>query len=167
MLTDLQAVTTTRAAEIVGIGYEGLRSYLKRGLLGRVGLLPGFHAPGAETSDQPAPRAGWTRYGFTDLCLMRVAKMLIDAGFSFESANSVVSQHQLWSPLAQDDQPTPRYLLIWPPYADHIIYGRDDLKHLADDIEKVSAQATFTLVSLGDVQRHVRDALIKSVNAPI
>lgn len=32
-------VTTARAAEIVGIGYEGLRSYLKRGLLGRSGVL--------------------------------------------------------------------------------------------------------------------------------
>lgn len=159
MLIDLPAVTTTRAAEIVGIGYEGLRSYLKRGLLGRVGLLPGFHAPGADTNDRPTPRAGWTRYAFTDLCLMRVAKMLIDAGFSFESANAVVSRHDLWSPLAHDQQPTTRFLLVWPPYADHIIYSRDDLKHLADDVEKVSARGAFTLINLGEVQRHVRDAL--------
>lgn len=159
MLSELPAITTARAAEIVGIGYEGLRSYLKRGLLGRVGMLPGFYAPDAEANDPPAPRAGWTRYGFTDLCLMRVAKILIDAGFSFESANAVVSRHHLWSPLAHDEHPTTRFLLVWPPYADHVIYDREGLKHLADDVEKVRAQGAFTLVNLGDVQRHVRDAL--------
>lgn len=162
MLSDLPSVTTARAAEIVGIGYEGLRSYLKRELLGRVGMLPRFYASNTEASDPPAPRAGWTRYGFADLCLMRVAKILIDAGFSFESANAVVSQHQLWSPLAHDKEPTTRFLLVWPPYADHVIYSRDTLKHLADDVEKVSAQGAFTLVNLGDVQRHVRDALLEN-----
>jgi hypothetical protein len=37
-----RTVTTAKAAEIVSIGYEGLRSYLKRGLLGSSGLLAPF-----------------------------------------------------------------------------------------------------------------------------
>lgn len=59
MLAKLPRVSSAQAAEIVGIGYEGFRSYLKRGLLGRVGMLPGFHRAGADTRDDPAPRAKW------------------------------------------------------------------------------------------------------------
>lgn len=88
---ELPAVTSARAAEIVGVGYEGFRSYLKRGLLGRVGMLPSFHAPGSATTDDPAPRSGWKTFSMADLCLMRIAKMLMDSGFSFVSANAVVS----------------------------------------------------------------------------
>lgn len=159
MLIDLPRVSSAPAAEIVGVGYEGFRTYLKKGLLGRVGMLPGFHRAGSETSDNPMPRRSWTMFGFADLCLMRIAKMLMDVGFTFDSANSVVSQHKIWSFMAQDDEPTERYLLIWPPYGDHIVFGQSDLHHLADRIREAKAQGVFTLINLGEVQRDVAAAL--------
>jgi len=156
---DLPRVSSARAAEIVDIGYEGFRSYLKRGLLGRVGMLPGFHRAGVDTHDDPAPRSKWMTFGFSDLCLMRIAKLLMDAGFSFKSANSVVSQHELWSRMAHDEAPVDRLLLLWPPYGDHILFDPGDLHHLPDRIREASACGVITLLNLGDVERYVADLL--------
>ena len=155
MLTQLPRVSSARAAEIVDVGYEGFRSYLKRGLLGRVGMLPGFHRANGGTSDDPSPRSGWTMFGFPDLCLMRIARLLMGAGFTFDSANAVVSQHKIWTRMARDKDPIGRYLLIWPPYGDHIIIGVDDLCHLPGLIKEAEAQGVFTLIDLADVQRYV------------
>lgn len=152
---DLPRVSSARAAEIVDVGYEGFRSYLKRGLLGRVGMLPGFHRAGADTHDDPTPRNKWMTFGFSDLCLMRIAKLLMDAGFSFNSANSVVSQHELWSRMAHDEVPVDRYLLLWPPYGDHILFDPDDLHHLADRVREASSRGVITLLNLGDVESYV------------
>ena len=140
-----QRVSSARASEIVGVGYEGFRSYLKRGLLGRVGMLPGFHAPGAATSDDPMPRAGWQMFGFVDLCLIRLAKMLIDNGFTFASANSVVSQHRLWDSFRPDGEPVDRYLLLWPPYGDHIVFEPSELGFLPAPAEIFETQAPVGL----------------------
>lgn len=167
MLADLPRVSSARAAEIVDVGYEGFRSYLKRGLLGRVGMLPGFHRAGADTHDDPSPRSKWTMFGFADLCLMRIAKLLMDAGFSFNSANSVASQHQIWSCMAHDEQPTERYLLIWPPYGDHIVFDAGDLHHLPARIEDAKAQGVFTLLNLAEVQRHVAGRLAADHGVPV
>jgi hypothetical protein len=152
-------VSSARASEIVGIGYEGFRSYLKRGLLGRVGMLPDFHRPGATTSDDPAPRAGWQMFGFVDLCLMRLAKMLMDSGFSFASANAVVSQHDLLARFYQDEGATDRYLLLWPPYGDHIVFEPSELSLLQARMKEVEAHGVTTLINLGDVQRYVGERL--------
>lgn len=157
---DDQRVSSARACEIVGVGYEGFRSYLKRGLLGRVGMLPGFHRPGAATIDDPTPRAGWQTFGFVDLCLMRLAKMLMDNGFSFASANAVVSQHTLWDRFRHDEQPTDSYLLLWPPYGDHIVFEPSDLALLPARMKEVEAHGVTTLINLGDVQRNVADHLL-------
>lgn len=161
MLADLPRVSSARAAEIVDVGYEGFRSYLKRGLLGRVGMLPGFHRAGSDTHDDLAPRSKWMMFGFADLCLMRIAKLLMDAGFRFESANSVVSRHEVWSRMAHDEEPTERYLLIWPPYGDHIIFDPSDLHHLPGHIQEAKAHGVITLLNLGDVQRDVAEKLAK------
>lgn len=155
-------VSSARASEIVGVGYEGFRSYLKRGLLGRAGVLPGFHRPGAHTSDAPAPRAGWQTFGFADLCLMRLAKMLMDTGFSFASANAVVSQHDLWDRFQHDEEPTDRYLLLWPPYGDHILFEPQDLQHLPLRMKEAETHGVTTLINLGDIQRHVADQLVQA-----
>ena len=160
-----QRVSSARASEIVGVGYEGFRSYLKRGLLGRVGMLPGFHAPGAATSDDPMPRAGWQMFGFVDLCLIRLAKMLIDNGFTFASANSVVSQHRLWDSFRPDGEPVDRYLLLWPPYGDHIVFEPSELGFLPARMKEASAQGIATLINLGDVQRHVAGMLAGEAGA--
>lgn len=150
-------VTTARAAEIVGVGYEGLRSYLKRGLGGRAGMLPGFHKPGADTHDDPSPRAKWKRFSVPDLCLFRMAKLLIDAGFTFEAANSVVSRQDRWSAFAHDRKPVPRLMAIWPPYGDHIIYAPDQMDLLKKALEE--APEIVTLINLGEVHAHVLSAL--------
>lgn len=150
-------VTTARAAEIVGLGYEGLRSYLKRGLGGRVGMMPGFHKPGAATRDDPSPRAKWTRFNVSDLCLFRLAKLLIDAGLTFEAANSVVSRNDLWSKFTHDEAPVHRVLAIWPPYGDHAIYEANQMGLL----EKILLEApvVVTIIDLGKVHAHVLSAL--------
>lgn len=157
MLADLPRVSSARAAEIVGIGYEGFRSYLKKGLLGRVGMLPGFHRAGGIGSDNPTPRSSWTMFGFADLCLMRIARLLMETGFTYESANAVVSQHQIWSYMAHDEVPTERYLLIWPPYGDHIVFGLADLHHLPARLKET--QGVGSLINLGDIQAEVATGL--------
>lgn len=159
MLGNLPGVTSAAAAKVVGIGYEGFRSYLKRGLLGRVGMLPGFHHPESDTTDDPSPRKGWKTFGFSDLCLMRTAKLLMDAGLSFASANNVTSQHELWTRLQHDEAPTDRFLLLWPPYGDHILFEPGDLHLLPQRLEEAEAQGVVTLINLGDVQRHVTSKL--------
>jgi hypothetical protein len=155
----MQLVSSARAAQIVGVGYEGFRSYLKRGLLGRVGMLPGFHAPGAGTSDDPSPRSGWKKFGLADLTLMRLAKMLMDAGYAFTSANSVVSRQELWSLLQHELAGGHHFLLVWPPYGDHILFGPEDFHHLPDRMAEAGAQGVTTLINLADVQREVAQAL--------
>lgn len=159
MLRDLPRVPSARAAEIVDVGYEGFRSYLKRGLLGRVGMLPGFHRAGADTHDDPTPRSGWMTFGFADLCLMRIAKLLMDAGFTFNSANGIVSQQAIWTRMAHDDAPVDRFLLVWPPYGDHIVFDPADLHHLPKRLEEAGAQGVFTLLNLGDVERYICERL--------
>ena len=162
---DRPKVTSKRAAEIVGIGYEGFRSYLKRGLLGRTGMLPGFHRPGAGASDDPTPRSGWQTFGLADLCLMRLAKMLMDSGFSFESANSVVSQYQLWDRFQRGEASADRYLLLWPPFGDHMVFEPEDLALLPQRLKEASARGVATLINLAEVQRHVERLLLKEPDA--
>jgi hypothetical protein len=87
---------------------------------------------------------------------MRTAKILMDAGFSFASANSVVSQHALWTRLQHDEAPTDRFLLLWPPYGDFILFDPTDL-HLLP--ERLKENGVVTLINLGDVQRHVASEL--------
>lgn len=162
MLMDLPRVTSARAADIVGVGYEGFRAYLKRGLLGRVGMLPGFHRGDRATSDDPAPRNKWMTFGFADLCLMRIAKLLMDAGYTFTAANAAVSQHEIWSKIQHDEAPQERFLLMWGQYGDHIVFDTADLQHLPSRLAEVEARGAFVLLNLGDVQRHVAELLTVS-----
>ncbi|HEY1604486.1 MAG TPA: hypothetical protein VGF77_02700 [Allosphingosinicella sp.] len=99
-------------------------------------------------------------FGFSDLCLMRIAKLLMEAGFTFEAANGVVSQHEIWSAMAHDEKPIERYLLIWPPYGDHIIFSPAELHCLPARVREVHAQGVFTLLDLAEVQRFVAERLL-------
>jgi hypothetical protein len=99
-------------------------------------------------------------FGFADLCLMRIAKLLMDAGFNFNSANGIVSRHAIWSHMAHDEEPVNRYLLVWPPYGDHIVFESGDMKHLAERIEEAKIHGVITLLNLGDVQRYVAERLV-------
>lgn len=86
-----------------------------------------------------------------------MAKLLINAGFAFEAANSIVSRQDLWSAFARDRKPVPRLMAIWPPYGDHIIYEPDQMELLKKALEE--APEVVTLINLGEVHTHVLTAL--------
>jgi hypothetical protein len=89
-------VKTAEAAGIAGVGYEGFRSWLKRGLLKSTGLLPKFYAPDAGAEIADAKRWQWSSFGFADLCAFRLAKILFDSGFEWNVVNSIASDNELW-----------------------------------------------------------------------
>lgn len=149
-----QTVTTAKAAEIVNIGYEGLRSYLKRGLLGSSGLLAPFVHRDSPAPDLSTVRAKWKRFGLVDLCLMRLAKQLIDLGLSFEQANGIVSRDDLRKVFARDASAAGTTLMAWPPYYDFILFAGDDLRHLPDRLAEAGDVAL--LVQLDRIAEHVR-----------
>lgn len=127
-------------------------------------MLPGFHRPGADTHDDPMPRAKWKRFSIPDLCLFRMAKLLIDAGFTFDAANSVVSRHDHWSAFAHDKEPVHRVMAIWPPYGDHVIYEPDQIDLLQKALK--DAPEIVTLVNLGEVHAYVLAALHEGADSP-
>lgn len=154
------SVTTARAAEIVGIGYEGLRSYLKRGLLGSSGIMPPFVAATAPAPDLSTARAKWTRFHFTDLCMMRLAKQLMDSGLPFEAANGIVSREHARGYFSPFREPEGALLLAWPPHFDNILFSRDELHHLPDRLAELNERGVVNvLIQLDPVWQHVRDAL--------
>ncbi len=89
-------VTTRRAAEIAGMGYEGLRTCLKRGLLKHTGMLPPFVERGQPAPELDAKRWSWKDFGVSDVCMCRLAKILMDGGVSFEHAREIASREDLW-----------------------------------------------------------------------
>ena len=155
-----QTVTTARAAVIVGIGYEGLRSYLKRGLLGSSGILPPFVHPSAPAPDLSGVRATWKRFRFTDLCLMRLTKQLIDSGVSFESANDIASHDHTRRYFAENIDLSGAVLMAWPPYYDNTIFAGDQLQYLSDRLAEVGDIAI--LVQLDRIREHVRSELART-----
>ncbi len=156
------SVTTARAAEIVEIGYEGLRSYLKRGLLGSSGILPPFVSATSPAPDLSTARAKWTRFRFTDLCMMRLAKQLMDSGLPFEAANGIVSREHARGYFSPCRQPEGALLLAWPPHYDNILFGREDLHHLPDRLAELNDQGVVNiLIQLDPVWLHVRDGLLQ------
>lgn len=150
-----ETVTTAKAAEIVGIGYEGLRSYLKRGLLGSSGLMAPFVHPNSPAPDLSNVRSKWTRFGYVDLCLMRLAKQLIDHGLSFEQANCIVSADVVRSAFKRKNE-LPSTLVAWPPYYLSAIFVGEEhaLIPAAKDIQGVAV-----LVRLDGIASSVRLAL--------
>ncbi|MRF50185.1 hypothetical protein GIJ70_06025 [Stenotrophomonas sp. MY15] len=135
------AVTTSRAAAIIGIGYEGLRSYLKRGLLGRSGLIPPLVSKDSPAPDQSAARASWKRFGFTDLCLMRLAKQLIDMGLSFDQANSIVSNEEMRSFFREGSVTPDAVVMCWPPFQEYIVFVGEERRYLADHLAQANGTA--------------------------
>lgn len=152
-----QTVTTAKAAEIVAIGYEGLRSYLKRGLLGSSGLMAPFVHRDSAAPDLSRVRAKWKRFGLVDLCLMRLAKQLIDLGLSFEQANGIASRDDIRKVFAQDPSAARTTLMAWPPYYDFILFAGDDLRHLPDRLAEAGDVAL--VVQLDRIAEHVRSEI--------
>lgn len=149
-------VTTAKAAEIVDIGYEGLRSYLKRGLLGRSGILLPLVASDAPAPDLSNARAKWKRFGYTDLCLIRLAKQLIDLGLSFDQANGIASNEDVRRIFNARRSEGNSVLLAWPPYFDFIVFRQEDLRYLPDRLTEAGDSAV--LVQVGRTRQQVRAA---------
>lgn len=116
------SLKTAQAADVAGVGYEGFRTWLKRGLLKETGALPKFYAAHAKAEPADAKRWRWSAFGFADLCSFRLTKILLDAALPWEAANSIVSDHRLWQSHRRDD-PAYRYLAVfhkgshWTPYS--------------------------------------------------
>lgn len=160
-LSDL-TVTTAQAAEIVGIGYEGLRTYLKRGLLGSSGILAPLVSRDTPAPDLSRARAKWTRFSFTDLCMMRLAKQLMDSGLPFDAANGIVSNEEVRSYFKTRAEPNGALLLAWPPHYDNILFGRDDLPLLPQRLAELGSMGVVNvLVQLDPVKEHVSEALLE------
>jgi len=146
-------VTTARAAEIVGIGYEGLRSQLKRGLLKNVGTLPPFYGVDAPADEYYAKRWRWSKFGISDLCLMRVAKILMDAGCAFEMANDIISSEELWRWFSHADRDSELYLTVLPAAHSYCLYGPRDYDLITQD--HVGYDQGIILLSLGGIYGEV------------
>lgn len=149
-------VTTARAAEIVGIGYEGLRSQLKRGLLKNVGTLPPFYGADAPAEEYYAKRWRWSKFGISDLCLMRVAKILMDAGCAFEMANDIASSEELWRWFSHADRDSELYLTVLPAAHSYCLYGPHDYDLITQD--HVRYDQGIILLSLGGIYGEVAKA---------
>lgn len=155
-------VTTARAAEIVGIGYEGLRSYLKRGLLGRSGVLIPMVGKDTTAPDLSTVRASWKRFGFTDLCLMRLAKQLIEMGLTYDQANSVVSQDGLRQLFRTGSPSIDAALVCSPPYHYYWVFKGDERRHLLDRLSEIGDSAI--LINLGATATHVSRQLSENLD---
>src|ERR1700691_6266358 len=112
MNTNLR-VKTAQAAEVAGVGYEGFRSWLKRGLLKDTGTLQKFYAADAPAEVADAKRWRWSAFGFADLCSFRLTKILLDAGISWEVVNGVASDETLWRS-HHHANPVNRFLAVFP-----------------------------------------------------
>ncbi|WP_158684115.1 hypothetical protein [Stenotrophomonas sp. MYb57] len=150
-------VTTSRAAKIVGIGYEGLRSYLKRGLLGGSGVMPPFVGKNAPAPDLSVVRATWKRFGFTDLCLMHLAKQLIDMGLTFDQANSVVSNEKMRPLFREGALKENALVMCWPPYHDFIVFEGEERRKLPDWLRETNG--TAILIELNAIAKAVTSKL--------
>jgi hypothetical protein len=152
------SVTTARAAQIVGIGYEGLRSQLKRGLLGNVGTLPPFYGPGAKVQVLYTKRWTWKKFSLADLCNMRIAKMLMDAGLSFDRANDIASNEEMHAYFGNYRYVQDKFLTV-PLFGDnsYCIYPADSFLQMASD--HVSWGHAVLLINLDGVRKYVLEAM--------
>ena len=97
MLPSQVRAKTAQAAEIAGIGYEGFRSWLKRGLLKTTGpLMPKSYAAHVPAEVTDSKRWQWSEFGFADLCAFRLVRVLLDAGLPWETASDIASANIIW-----------------------------------------------------------------------
>ena len=163
MNTNLR-LKTAQAAEVAGVGYEGFRSWLKRGLLKDTGMMAQFYAPDAPAEVADAKRWRWSAFGFADLCCFRLTKLLVDAGLPWEMVNSVVSENQVWQSHRYQG-PEKHYLAIFPASAQWTLYSAE---MLAEDLKNGIVKGNLmTLVDLHDLRQRVvlriRGAVLRAI----
>jgi hypothetical protein len=155
---------TAQAAEVAGVGYEGFRSWLKRGLLKETGLFAKFSSRNSPAEPADAKRWRWSAFGFADLCCFRIAKILLDAGVPWESMNSIVSDNALWQS-HHNDHPGARYLAVFPKVPQYTLYSVETLA--ADLTAGIIRNDWMTLIDLREVRQDVlfrsRAALLKAI----
>jgi hypothetical protein len=156
-MPDLTGVTTSRAAEIVGIGYEGFRSYLKRGLLGNVGTLPPFYGRSAKVEVLYAKRWKWSKFHFPDLCLIRLAKMLMDAGLSFDNANVIASDDELWRYFSNFEITQRQVLVVSLPNGDYCVCAEADWNNIMG--RSSGSEQVIGLINLAKIHARILAAL--------
>ena len=160
-----ERVRTGDAAKISGWGFEGLRTQLKKGLLGRVGLLPGFHAPNSDTSDDPTPRTKWSQFSFGSLCLMRMAKVLIENGMSAEGARQMSRVNKIWQRIERDQLEAEMgnsvedwYIVVDIKIKSYSIFSQNDInKSFCNDIRN---STSITVLNMGALRREVSEKML-------
>jgi hypothetical protein len=147
------SLKTAQAADVAGVGYEGFRTWLKRGLLKDTGILPKFYAADAPAEISDAKRWRWSAFGFADLCSFRLTKRLLDAGLSWEVVNSVVSDLDLWRSHLSDHQADKHFLAVFPETLQYTLYSAETL---ADDLNNGIVKSRWmTLIDLGELRQGV------------
>lgn len=145
-------IKTAQAAEVAGVGYEGFRSWLKRGLLKDNGILPKFYAADVPAEVADAKRWRWSAFGFVDLCSFRLTKLLLDAGLPWEVVSSVVSDDAVWHS-HRSDLPDQRFLAVFPKTLQYTLYSAETL---ADDLNKgIIKSRWMTVMDLCQVRQDV------------
>ncbi len=119
-------VKTAQAAEIAGVGYEGFRSWLKRGLLKETGTLPKFYAAHVVAEVADAKRWRWSAFGFADLCSFRLTKLMLDAGLPWNTASSVAGNETLWHS-HHSGTGNMQYLAVFPKSNQYTLYSPETL----------------------------------------
>ncbi len=146
------SVSTALAAEIAGIGYEGFRTWLKRGLLKATGILPSFYAPDAPAEIADAKRWRWAAFGYADLCSFRLAKNLLDAGLPWETVNPIVSDYALWQSHRANDSDS-RHLVI---HAGGTEWGIYTSQALIEELDSETRKREWAiLIDLRDLRQDV------------
>lgn len=101
MRIDEIQVTVQKAAELSGWATNSLRAALRSeptrpGLLKTTGMVPKLYAKEHPAEELDAKRWTWSRFGLRDICSFRLARCLLDAGLSFDSANGIASDENIW-----------------------------------------------------------------------
>ena len=140
-----------RAAN-AGVGYEGFRSWLKRGLLKQTGTLATVYAPKVEAEVADAKRWRWAAFGYADLCSFRLAKLMLDTGLSWEMVCTVVGDEALWRSHHSGAKDM-RYLAVFPKSDEYTFYSVQSLA--ADLAAEAIRHDWMTLFDLGELRRSV------------
>ena len=145
------SVKTAQAAEIAGVGYEGFRSWLKRGLLKSTGTLPKFYASSAPAEEADAKRWRWSAFGFADLCSFRLTKLMLDAGLPWDMVCTIASDETLWRTHRADV--SIRYVAAFPKSDQYTLYTLDSLT--ADIASATVKHDWMSLFDLHEIRKSV------------
>ena len=144
------SLRTAQAAEVAGVGYEGLRSWLKRGLLKDAGAIGKFYGRDTPAEVTDLKRWRWSSFRFADLCSFQLAKLMFDAGLPWEIVEPIVGD--LWRSHATDG-PEAQFLAIFARSNEYTLYSKHTLAvDLASDIVKAD---WMTLIDLHELRKDV------------